>query len=44
MLKMADSSPKEWKTLGEKEKLLVTMFSKDLHCRHVKTRVCLGKG
>ena len=21
-----------------------TVFSKDLHCRHVKTRDCLGKG
>ena len=21
-----------------------TMFSKDLHCRHLKTRACLGKG
>ena len=21
-----------------------TVFSKDLHCRHVKTRACLGKG
>ena len=21
-----------------------TVFSKDLYCRHVKTRVCLGKG
>ena len=21
-----------------------TMFSKDFHCRHVKTRACLGKG
>ena len=21
-----------------------TVFSKDLYCRHVKTRACLGKG
>ena len=21
-----------------------TVFSKELHCRHVKTRACLGKG
>ena len=24
--------------------LLFPMFSKDLYCRHVKTRACLGKG
>ena len=24
--------------------LLPTVFSKDLYCRHVKTRACLGKG
>ena len=35
----------------ENEKLLITsnfsfptVFSKDLYCRHIKTRVCLGKG
>ena len=24
--------------------LLFPVFSKDLYCRHVKTRACLGKG
>ena len=24
--------------------LFPTVFSKDLYCRHVKTRACLGKG
>ena len=24
--------------------LLFPLFSKDLYCRHVKTRACLGKG
>ena len=24
--------------------LFPTMFSKDLYCRHIKTRACLGKG
>ena len=39
------------KTLWEKEKFLVksnstipTVFSEDLHCRHLNTRACLGKG
>ena len=39
------------KTLLEKEKLLVMSnlsfshcVSKDLYCRHIKTRACLGKG
>ena len=39
------------KHCGKKEKLLIwaispfpTVFSKDLYCRHVKTRACLGKG
>ena len=42
---------KKKKTLWEKEKLLVTSnfsfshsVSKDLYCRHVKTRACLEKG
>ena len=46
---MVESSPKGWKTLLEKDILLVlsnfsfsfTMFSKDLYCCHVKTLVCL---
>ena len=48
---MAENSQNGLKTLWEKEKLLVTskfsfptMFSKDVYCRHVKTRACLGKG
>ena len=47
---MAKSSPKGQKTLKEKEKLLITSnfsfslsVSKDLYCRHIKTRACLGK-
>ena len=30
----------------EKEEIspLTAVFSKDLHCRHVKTRACLGNG
>ena len=27
-----------------KQFLLFPVFSKDLNCRHVKTRACLGKG
>ena len=48
---MEESSKKVQKTLWEMEKLLVTsnfsfptVFSKDLECRHVKTRACSGKG
>ena len=45
---MAESSTNGSKTMWEKEKLLVTpfptLFSKDLYCRHMKTRACLGKG
>ena len=53
LMKMEESFQKGRKHCGnwEKEKLLVnsnfsfpTVFSKDLYCRHVKTRVCLGKG
>ena len=51
LMKIAESSPKGYKTLWEKEKLLITsnfslltVFSKDLYSRHVKTRACLGKG
>ena len=43
LMKMARYSPNGWKTLWEKEKLLVTAFatmiSNDVYCRHVKTRV-----
>ena len=47
---MAEYFLNKLKTLCEKEKLLVTsnfsfsVFSKDLYCRHVKTRACLRKG
>ena len=49
--KMAESSPKRPKCfLGKGEIaryeqfLLFLVFSKDLYCRHVKTRACLGNG
>ena len=48
---MEESSPNGLKTLWEKEKLLVKaisplpiVFSKELYCRHVKSRACLGSG
>ena len=51
VMKMAETSPKEWKTLygkGEiaryEQFLLFLVFSKYLYCRHIKTRACLGKG
>ena len=31
-------------TMGKGENAFPTVFSKDLYCRHVKTRACLGKG
>ena len=44
-MKMAESSPKGWKTLLEKEKFSLraissfpTVFSKGLYCRHQKTK------
>ena len=39
-------SKKGRKQYGVNEKLLLfpTVFSKDLYCRHIKTRACLGKG
>ena len=51
-MKMAESSSNGWKTLWEKEKLLITsnfsffptVFSNNFYCRHVKNRACLGKG
>ena len=50
-MKMAKTSPTGYKTLWEKDKLLVTSnfsFShrvfKRLVCGHVKTRPCLGQG
>ena len=50
-MKMEESSPK-WveNTVGKGEiaryeqfPLFPTVFSKDLNCRHVKPRACLGK-
>ena len=45
-MKMVENSQNGKKTMSEKEKLLnfsfSTVFSKDLYCRHVKTRARLG--
>ena len=49
---MAESSPKMVEnTVGKGEIArykqffpFLTVFSKDLQCRHVKTRACFGKG
>ena len=35
-------SKKVGNTVGKAE--IPTVFSKDLFCRHIKTRACLGKG
>ena len=51
-IKVAESSPTGEKTLWEKGENVSlgaispfpTVFPKDLHCRHVKTRACLGMG
>ena len=43
-MKMAESFPNGWKTLLQAISPFPAVFSKDLHCRHVKTRDCLGKG
>ena len=50
-MKVAGCSSNGKKTLLEKEKCSLLaistfpiVFSKDLHCRHVKFRVCLGGG
>ena len=47
---MAERFPNGQKTLWEKDKLTLEQFvlssqcfQKDLYCRHVKTRTCLGK-
>ena len=42
-VELAESFPNRKKTLWEKEKLLVSVISRDFYCRHVKTRACLGK-
>ena len=51
LMKMAESSPEEKKTVWAKDKLLATSIfsffhsvSKTIICRNVKTRVCLVKG
>ena len=51
MFQMAEGSLNGRKHMQEKEKFLVmsnfsfpTIFSKDLYCRHLETRACLGKG
>ena len=48
---MAENSPNRQKTVRNGEiarygqfLLFPTMFSKDLYCKHVKARACLGKG
>ena len=39
LMKMVESYPKRLKTLAEKEQFpFPTVFSKDLYCRHVKTK------
>ena len=47
---MAERFPNRQKTLWEKHKLTLEQFvlssqcfQKDLYCRHIKTRTCLGK-
>ena len=29
---------------GERSKAIMVLLSKDLYCRHIRTRACLGKG
>ena len=48
---MAENSPKRVEKTEKRKNLLgtsktsfPTAFSKDLHCRHIKTRACLKKG
>ena len=48
LIKMAESSPNGWKKLSERRNCslgaispFLTVFSKDLYCRHVKTKACL---
>ena len=45
------SSPNGWKHCGKRRNCslqaissFLTVFSKELYCRHVKSRACLGKG
>ena len=51
LMKMAESYPTARKHCGKRRKCYLraispfpTVFSKDFHCRHIKTRACLGKG
>ena len=41
---MADSSPMGRNHSWKRRNCSLTVFWKDLYCRHVKTRACLGKG
>ena len=45
-MKMAESSQNGQKNTVGKEEIapFPTVFSKDLYCKQVKTRACLGKG
>ena len=50
-MKIAEKYPKMVEDTGKRKNCLLrtispflTVFSKDLYCRHVETRVCLGKG
>ena len=44
LMKMAQRYPNWNETLLQAISPFPTVFSKDLYCRHVKTRACLGKG
>ena len=44
--KFDENGGKFSKSVGKKEAIspFPTVFSKDLYCRHIKSRACLGKG
>ena len=44
LVEMAENSPKRRNCLLRAISPIPTLFSKELYCRHVKTRACLGKG
>ena len=51
LMKMVEVVNKDRKNCGKRRNCLLreispfpTMFSKDLYCRHIKFRACLGKG
>ena len=44
LVEMAENSPKRRNWLLRAISPIPTLFSKELYCRHVKTRACLGKG